>query len=47
MRISILIFATLLFLSLPAKAQQSSPDLQYSNHRWRPGYDTRKIGNKL
>lgn len=32
---------------VPIFAQPSTPDLHYSNHRWRPGYDTRKIGNTI
>ena len=32
---------------VPLFAQPSTPDLHYSNHRWRPGYDTRKIGNTI
>lgn len=28
-------------------AQQAVPDIQYSNHRWLPGYDVRKIGNTI
>ncbi len=44
MRSILFIYFTLQFFIVQATEQA---DIQFSKHRWRPGYDTRKIGNKL